>query len=75
MTFESNVLLFRQDMSKDHMEVDDNKDGTVALKYAPKQDGVHEVIIKYNGENIKGNTQIYFAFTVCVWPALQACVH
>lgn len=31
------------------------RDGTMVLKYTPKEEGIHEVILKYNGEQLKGS--------------------
>lgn len=33
----------------------DNRDGTVSIKYDPKEEGVHELAVKYNGEHVQGN--------------------
>lgn len=35
-------------------EITDNKDGTVTVKYAPTEAGLHEMHIKYNGAHIPG---------------------
>uniref|UniRef100_A0A8C2D9K5 Filamin B n=1 Tax=Cyprinus carpio TaxID=7962 RepID=A0A8C2D9K5_CYPCA len=35
-------------------EIIDNKDGTVTVKYAPTEAGLHEMHIKYNGTHIPG---------------------
>lgn len=37
-------------------EIVDNKDGTVTVKYAPTEAGLHEMHIKYNGSHIPGKT-------------------
>lgn len=34
----------------------DNKDGTVTVKYAPTETGLHEMHIKYNGSHIPGKS-------------------
>ena len=34
--------------------ISDNRDGTVSLKYDPKEEGLHELQIKYNGEHVQG---------------------
>lgn len=39
---------------RDQPIVEDNHDGTVSLKYGPKEEGLHELFVKYNGENIQG---------------------
>lgn len=38
----------------DQPSVDDNHDGTVSLKYNPKEEGLHELFVKFNGENVQG---------------------
>uniref|UniRef100_A0AAY4EV56 Calponin-homology (CH) domain-containing protein n=1 Tax=Denticeps clupeoides TaxID=299321 RepID=A0AAY4EV56_9TELE len=35
--------------------ITDNKDGTVTVKYAPTEKGLHEMDIKYNGNHIPGS--------------------
>lgn len=37
-------------------DITDNKDGTVTVKYAPTEAGLHEMDIKYDGIHIPGNT-------------------
>ncbi|XP_015510160.1 filamin-like isoform X1 [Neodiprion pinetum] len=39
----------------DKPEVEDNRDGTVSVKYAPREEGLHEVYIKFNGEHVQGS--------------------
>lgn len=39
---------------RDQPFVEDNHDGTVSLKYDPKEEGLHELFVKYNGENVQG---------------------
>lgn len=34
--------------------IEDNHDGTVSLKYDPREEGLHEVAVKFNGEHIPG---------------------
>lgn len=34
--------------------IQDNRDGTVSVKYDPKEEGSHELIVKYNGEPVQG---------------------
>lgn len=38
----------------DKPEVEDNRDGTVSIKYAPREEGLHEVYVKFNGEHVQG---------------------
>ncbi|XP_043237014.1 filamin-A-like isoform X4 [Amphibalanus amphitrite] len=35
--------------------IEDNRDGTVSVKYEPKEEGLHELVVKYNGENVQGS--------------------
>lgn len=35
-------------------DITDNKDGTVTVKYAPTEAGLHEMDIKYDGIHIPG---------------------
>lgn len=46
-------------------EIIDNKDGTVTVKYAPTEPGLHEMHIKYNGTHIPGGSPLFV-------PALMA---
>lgn len=34
--------------------IEDNRDGTVSIKYEPREEGLHEVFVKYNGEHVQG---------------------
>lgn len=36
--------------------IEDNHDGTVSIKYEPREEGVHELFVKYNGEHVQGKT-------------------
>nr|XP_015207867.1 PREDICTED: filamin-C isoform X2 [Lepisosteus oculatus] len=38
-----------------HPNITDNKDGTVTVKYAPTEKGLHEMDIKYDGNHIPGS--------------------
>ncbi|XP_013789840.1 filamin-A-like [Limulus polyphemus] len=42
----------------------DNHDGTVSVKYEPKEEGLHELHIKYNNEHIQGSPFKFFVDTV-----------
>lgn len=43
--------------------IHDNRDGSVTVKYLPKEPGLHELQIKHNGELIQGNEfSLIFAF-------------
>ncbi|XP_046806250.1 filamin-A isoform X2 [Lucilia cuprina] len=35
--------------------IQDNRDGTVSVKYDPKEEGTHELVVKYNGEPVQGS--------------------
>ncbi|CAG7722272.1 unnamed protein product [Allacma fusca] len=35
--------------------IEDNRDGTVSLRYEPKEEGLHELNVKYNGEHVQGS--------------------
>jgi len=35
--------------------VEDNHDGTVCVKYEPREVGSHELAVKYNGEHVQGD--------------------
>ncbi|XP_011298512.1 filamin-A isoform X4 [Fopius arisanus] len=35
--------------------IEDNHDGTVSLKYDPREEGLHEVYVKFNGEHVQGS--------------------
>uniref|UniRef100_A0A1B0FQE1 Calponin-homology (CH) domain-containing protein n=1 Tax=Glossina morsitans morsitans TaxID=37546 RepID=A0A1B0FQE1_GLOMM len=35
--------------------IQDNRDGTVSVKYEPKEEGIHELVVKYNGEPVQGS--------------------
>ncbi|KAG4066355.1 hypothetical protein HA402_000579 [Bradysia odoriphaga] len=39
----------------DQPKVEDNRDGTVRVQYDPREEGVHELEVKYNGEQVKGS--------------------
>lgn len=34
--------------------IDDNRDGTVSIRYDPREEGLHELALKYNGEHVSG---------------------
>ncbi|XP_063219242.1 filamin-A [Bacillus rossius redtenbacheri] len=35
--------------------IEDNRDGTVSIKYEPREEGLHELAVKYNGEHVQGS--------------------
>lgn len=44
--------------------IEDNRDGTVSIKYDPKEEGVHELVVKYNGEQVQGK-KIFVIYIFC----------
>lgn len=34
--------------------IEDNRDGTVSIRYDPREEGSHELALKYNGEHVQG---------------------
>lgn len=38
----------------DKPTIEDNRDGTVSIRYDPREEGAHELTLKYNGENVQG---------------------
>lgn len=40
-------------------DITDNKDGTVTVKYAPTEAGLHEMDIKYDGIHIPGKRHLF----------------
>lgn len=41
----------------DKPTVDDNRDGTVSIRYDPREEGLHEMTLKYNGEHVQGKLE------------------
>lgn len=39
----------------DKPTIDDNRDGTVSIRYDPREEGLHELALKYNGEHVQGS--------------------
>lgn len=37
--------------------IEDNRDGTVCIKYDPREEGLHELSVKYNGEHVQGKVK------------------
>lgn len=48
----------------DKPEVIDNKDGTISIKYDPREQGLHELHVKYNQEHIPGSPFKIFVDTI-----------
>lgn len=42
--------------------VEDNRDGTVSIRYDPREEGLHELALKYNGEHVQGAFLLATAF-------------
>jgi filamin len=45
--------------------IQDNRDGTVSIHYEPREEGLHELNIKYNSEHVQGTyhfNKIRFSF-------------
>jgi filamin len=42
--------------------IEDNRDGTVSIRYDPREEGTHELSLKYNGEHIQGEN--FFAVSL-----------
>lgn len=40
----------------DQPRIEDNRDGTVRVQYDPREDGIHELYVKYNGEHVQGKS-------------------
>lgn len=59
-----NVACFFSFLGEVHMpsgkvakpDITDNKDGTVTVRYAPTEAGLHEMDIRYDNMHIPGNT-------------------
>lgn len=46
--------------------IQDNRDGTVSVKYDPKEEGSHELIVKYNGEPVQGKFQLWQSYRIII---------
>ncbi|XP_069165536.1 LOW QUALITY PROTEIN: filamin-A [Procambarus clarkii] len=40
---------------KDLPVIEDNRDGTVSVRYSPREEGLHELHVKYNAEHVQGS--------------------
>ena len=45
---------------KAYPKIEDNKDGTVTIRYQPTETGLHELHVNYNNEEIEGTTLISY---------------
>lgn len=43
----------------DEPTIEDNRDGTVSIKYEPREEGIHELFVKYNGEHVQGKALLF----------------
>lgn len=41
--------------SVDRPAIVDNHDGTVSIKYEPREEGLHELHVKFNQEHVQGD--------------------
>lgn len=48
----------------DKPTIEDNRDGTVSIKYEPREEGVHELYVKYNGEHVQGKVSFCLYFWI-----------
>lgn len=46
--------------------IEDNRDGTVRVQYDPKEEGVHELVILYNGVPVEGKCNKRLSTFVCM---------
>lgn len=46
----------------DKPTIEDNHDGTVRVQYDPREEGIHELAVKYNGEHVQGEYFKIFLF-------------
>jgi len=37
--------------------IQDNRDGTVSIHYEPREEGLHELHVRYNAEHVQGTLQ------------------
>ena len=44
---------------KAYPKIQDNKDGTVTVRYQPTETGLHELFVKYNNDDIEGEGWIH----------------
>lgn len=40
--------------------IEDNHDGTVSIRYDPREEGQHELSVKFNGEHVQGSCEYRF---------------
>lgn len=44
--------------TKDTPFVEDNRDGTISVKYDPREQGTHELFIKHNDAEVPGKLEL-----------------
>lgn len=42
----------------DKPTIQDNRDGTVSINYEPREEGLHELHVKYNSEHVQGKLKL-----------------
>ena len=58
---------------KDKPVIEDNRDGTVSVRYEPREEGLHELQVKYNGEHVQGFL-LFFSFIYFFYFVIVKCV-
>lgn len=53
--------------TKDTPVVEDNRDGTVCVKYDPREQGTHELFIKHNEADVPGIVNFFIMFLLVIW--------
>lgn len=48
----------------DQPKVEDNRDGTVRVQYDPREEGIHELELKYNGQHVQGSPYKFHVDTI-----------
>lgn len=46
--------------------IEDNHDGTVSIRYDPREEGLHEMALKYNGEHVSGKFSSSFSVVTLI---------
>lgn len=47
--------------------IEDNHDGTVSIRYDPREEGQHELSVKFNGEHVQGLCEYNGCNKMCRW--------
>lgn len=57
-------------------KIEDNRDGTVTVRYQPTETGLHELHVKYNNESIEGNSwRRQLALVWVFWGTAESISH